>query len=554
VRFDGNAPGLLFSKRALPDGAWSEVVNVAQTQLIYGQHIEARGDTVVIQYQENLANKIIVSRNRGQTFSAPVDMNLAGQVLGLTLRSADEFAVVSVRVSGSWYLEATRTLDGGATWSTPVVIDTFPSSTAYPGLTARLGANAQGYVVGYSYSVVDGRAFGEGTHHAAFSSDFANWDVDELTGYTITRGNGSDIAVLVSETRALIATGKGPGSYMSEAPAKVWRRSGDGWTGTEVADMTSSDRIFLAQAPGGEVVLIRSGASGFGAAYCVSRDGGQTFGGARSLPSPGALDYVYNLISAFSSSQGVHLLWFGAMEASPATSVMAWHTGTIESVGDLQWIGNTYHWPWDGDLSPDDPLWINTDTWPAGAAVNAYVVYTVDGGATWHSAALEKAGSADDRDWWHVNLSWLVTAGATIEYAVVADDGRDVAVWDSNGGANFKAEVSGGFDGPVQWVGNTYHWPLNGAFNPGEDLWINVDTWPLNTAVRVTILYSVNGGPWEAGYLNLGDPSGNNDHWYGNLGSFQAGDWIQYAILAEDTVGTYLWDNNRGSDFFALCE
>ena len=104
----------------------------------------------------------------------------------------------------------------------------------------------------------------------------------------------------------------------------------------------------------------------------------------------------------------------------------------------VQWVGSTYHWPFNGSITPSSEVWINTESWPMGAAVGGRVVYSTDHGATWHSVNMSKNGTADNNDRWHVNLG-AFPSGTTIRYAVeVTSSSR----WDNNSGQDYHATVN----------------------------------------------------------------------------------------------------------------
>ncbi|MBU0678949.1 MAG: DUF1939 domain-containing protein [Verrucomicrobia bacterium] len=216
----------------------------------------------------------------------------------------------------------------------------------------------------------------------------------------------------------------------------------------------------------------------------------------------------------------------------------------------VDWIGSTYHWPFAGDIDAGEDLWINTESYQQGAGVTGEVVYTSDGGSTWLSKGLSHNGIDGNNDLWHANLGSF-PAGATIQYAVAVEDGNGVSIWDNNGGQDFFAMVNGG--DPVQWIGNTYHWPTNGAINAGNDLWINIESYPAGTAAKGSIIYSTDGGTtWQGVDLVYNGTEGDNDHWHKNMGSFPSGVTVEYAVKIEDSAATETWDNNGGSNFTAI--
>ena len=129
---------------------------------------------------------------------------------------------------------------------------------------------------------------------------------------------------------------------------------------------------------------------------------------------------------------------------------------TVNSdVVPVAFVGNTYHWPHNGDLDPSDDLWINVESGPIGAGVMAAVIFTVDGGANWQSRALNQNGVTDVHDMWHVNLGKF-PGNTIIQYAVMVADDDAIQNWDNNNGADFIASVNSS-GSSIHWYGNVKH-------------------------------------------------------------------------------------------------
>ncbi len=214
----------------------------------------------------------------------------------------------------------------------------------------------------------------------------------------------------------------------------------------------------------------------------------------------------------------------------------------------VSWVGNTYNWPFAGELDAGEDLWINTESYPAGAGISAAVVWSADGGASWESLDLERNGVSGQNDMWHVNLGSF-PAGTDIQYAVAVIDGNGDYRWDSRDGENYHVSVNEAGP-PVQWIGNHYHWPFAGEVDAGDDLWVNIESWPAGTAVSAQVVYSADqGATWQSRPMAIGGQQGNNDWWHLNLGSFPAGSAVRYAIAVTGGDGTTLWDNHGGGDY-----
>ena len=549
LSYDTTSSELKYATRVLTNGAWSSWRRLLTSPNLFSTRIAAKGTGVVVQCQDAGTNKVLFSRDGGATFSAPATLALTGSVLSVYARSASEFYLLSAHDNNGFKLEFRKSTDGGTTWGPASLIASFPASGAYPGLTARIGANAAGIYVAYSYSVVDGRMFGTGTHYAASSATGgSSWDTVQLQTFDIVRGNTVTLAELVTDTDAFIASSAGPGTYPNNGPATVWKRTGSSWTAHTLPDHASGNPIFLVRAPGGEIAFLDAGTYGYGATYAVSTDNGETFGGSRELTLPTTMQSINNIAGAFSSPFGIHLLWNGFNTTPTYENVMSWQTGIAARIQALQWVGNTYTWPADGDIDAGDAFWINTETYPAGAATSGMVVYTVDAGTTWHSAPMELAGQNGQNDWWHVDLSRLATPGVTIRYAVMATDGV-TEFWDNNNGTDFFAHVNA--PPSVQWAGNVWNWPLNGQIKSTDDFWVNVETWPRGTVTYARVVYSTDGVNWSSGDMTNAGQIGNNDWWHVNLGKFASRKTIQYAIEVRDANGKSIWANNNGANYRA---
>lgn len=219
---------------------------------------------------------------------------------------------------------------------------------------------------------------------------------------------------------------------------------------------------------------------------------------------------------------------------------------------NLQWIGNTRHWPVNGAINPTDDLWIDTESWPTNTATGGSVVYSTDG-VGWFTAALSANGVVGNNDAWHANLGRFA-AGTVIKYAVQIVQSGGTNFWDNNHGSNFTAAVnSGGSGQPLQWIGGVSHWPANGAIESSSDLWIDIQSWPTGAAVNGFVVYSSdNGQTWPTVDLSINYTSPSNDFWHANLGKFASGAAIQYAVSLSDSSGTNQhWANNAGSNYWA---
>lgn len=222
---------------------------------------------------------------------------------------------------------------------------------------------------------------------------------------------------------------------------------------------------------------------------------------------------------------------------------------------NLTWIGNTRTYPSQGDIDAGEDLWIDIEAFPQGASDFGSVVYSTDG-VNWSTKNLATNGTVGNNDKFHCNLGSFA-AGATIRFAVSITDKGGNQLWDSNNSSNYIRTVNGAGNGdPVQWIGNTRHWPTNGAITSADDLWIDIESWPVGTAAGGMVVYSSNNGSsWQIAPLTGNGQTPEpfiNDWWHVNLGQFPAGAQVQYAVMIEDSNGAETWDNNGGSNFLAI--
>lgn len=216
---------------------------------------------------------------------------------------------------------------------------------------------------------------------------------------------------------------------------------------------------------------------------------------------------------------------------------------------DLLWIGNAYHWPPTNEWDAGEALWINVESYPKTAATQGYVVYSINGGTTWTTKPLSINGTIGNNDAWNVNLGTFA-GGTTVRYAVSLT-GRNGSLWDNNGNADYFATCKLGTNA-LAWVGNVAHWPENGNIEPGNDLWINIESWPIGAGVTGEVVYSSDGGAsWQTKSLGKNGTQANNDWWNCNLGQFLPNTTVRYALKVRDGGGTDFWANNGGSNYIA---
>ncbi len=287
----------------------------------------------------------------------------------------------------------------------------------------------------------------------------------------------------------------------------------------------------------------------------ISHDGGQHATSAVMSVSGPNRTYTYAITPAAMTNV---TYWFRDEAGTPHVDNNNGQNWSVNVSGcgalsvDLAWIGNTYHWPSDGQWDAGEDLWVNIESYPRDAVKNGEVVYSFNGGQSWHSIPVSFDHVNGNNDTWHANLG-PYPAGTTVRYAVKLS-GRNGDFWDNNSSSNYQAVVNANTNS-LQWAGNVNHWPENGNIEESNDLWVNIESWPAGSASGGVVVYSYDGGAtWTNTLLQwggVGGENGNNDWWHSNLGQFPAGSTIRYAVKVTDGV-TDFWANNGGSNYIAI--
>lgn len=212
-------------------------------------------------------------------------------------------------------------------------------------------------------------------------------------------------------------------------------------------------------------------------------------------------------------------------------------------------VDGIWHYPFSGQLDAGEDLWINADTRPAGQAASVTVEISLDGGTTWTGHGMLMGAAYGDRDWWHLNLGSFAPL-QTIQYRIQAVGLGGEEITAGQDGAYDAVQVNPG--PPVQWIGHHYHYPFAGDIDATDDFWVNVESWPKDTAISARVVYSLDGGTtWNSTDMVKAGVQGNNDWWHLNVGTLPAGTTIRYAIEVKGGDGGSKWDTNGGGDYFA---
>ncbi|MGA0845800.1 MAG: hypothetical protein ACO3RV_04600, partial [Luteolibacter sp.] len=210
----------------------------------------------------------------------------------------------------------------------------------------------------------------------------------------------------------------------------------------------------------------------------------------------------------------------------------------------VQWLGNTMSFPAEGAITSANDLWIDVEAYPRGTAVGGKVVFTIDDGASWQETPLNLARVVGNNDLLNANLGKF-PGGTTLQFAIQVVDANGLERWDNNSGNNYTRSIQFGTTA-IGWSGRVNHWPLDGAIEPTDDLWINIESWPQGACIGGEVHYSLDEGvSWEIRPLAFRNAQNNNDFWNCNLGKFAAGTTIQYAVKLTDTTGAVYWHGQQ---------
>ena len=107
---------------------------------------------------------------------------------------------------------------------------------------------------------------------------------------------------------------------------------------------------------------------------------------------------------------------------------------------ELSWLGATYQYPKEGNISSADELWVNTETYPQDTAKRVVVEYSLDEGQSWQTEEMYQNGTTENNDKWHLNLGTFA-ANTTVQYKVKASSADKIIV-DANQGANYSTTIN----------------------------------------------------------------------------------------------------------------
>ncbi|MBU0677291.1 MAG: hypothetical protein KJ626_04170 [Verrucomicrobia bacterium] len=307
-----------------------------------------------------------------------------------------------------------RSTSSGDSWAPAVLVDEAPQyGNFYSSL--KVAANDNGIYIAYPYRPVGYN----GNVRVASSTDGINWTKKDLGG---DRGL-ANIDLMCTQHKAMVALDPYYDNY-----TRIWTSSGGEWASQNVGHEYDNSRVVkMAERKDGSIAIVRQTLEG--ASFRISADG-STWSDAGNVASAPTGGHLSTLVS---DGNDVRLLW-------GSISVPQLQKGSAAAAEPVYWVGSTYHWPWYGEIDSSDDIWINCQTWPAGAATSAYVVYT-ENGADWLAMPMSIGGPEGNNDWWHVNMGSF-SSGTHIEYVIVVYDGLGNHIWDNNAGQDFHAYVN----------------------------------------------------------------------------------------------------------------
>lgn len=151
------------------------------------------------------------------------------------------------------------------------------------------------------------------------------------------------------------------------------------------------------------------------------------------------------------------------------------------------------------------------------------------------------------------NGVWTYTrpyAGMTSTLAVSFRDAGPIPVVDTTGGAAWTFDATRFGQSLVQWVGSIVTFPPQGQITASDELWVDVEAWPLDAAAGGKVNFTTDDGTtWQETPLAKSRVVGHNNLLNANLGKFPAGTTVKFSVQVVDTDGLARLDNNNGTDY-----
>jgi len=97
------------------------------------------------------------------------------------------------------------------------------------------------------------------------------------------------------------------------------------------------------------------------------------------------------------------------------------------------WAGNVDQYPANGSVTPQTDLWLNVESYPKQAGVQAKVYFSIDNNVTWSSYTMNLAGARGNNDWWNKNMGKGSSGSNLLYYFEVTDSNGTVKRVPANG-------------------------------------------------------------------------------------------------------------------------
>ena len=280
-------------------------------------------------------------------------------------------------------------------------------------------------------------------------------------------------------------------------------------------------------------------------------------GGARyqyTVPAQAAGSIVEYVVRVYPNPGNTNNNW---RKAGSRLDFNEWNTGytyygssnnfqyVVAQPVQLGWMGATWQFPASG-ITPTNQIWIHSETWEAGSAKAAKVIYSTNG-ASWQVQEMQHEGLSGNNDRWTSGLGPF-PLGTVVRYALFALDVNTNLVWDNNGGADFFATVSD--QSKVQSISTPRFSPASGQIEPGQMVNLEVDVRPAGAAVLTHANFQRGQDGWHTGNaLKIVAVSNGVETWRGAIGPFCSGDTGQCAVITIGGDGSELWANNGGANY-----
>ena len=378
----GHSYGVLTLARKPVGCEWEALEYPLEDVGIVDFGIAGNGDALVVAFMTGTNVAVRTSADRGETFSAPVQLAAVpanGSFSGLSVSAgaAGEFGVaygVATNCCGAQQIFFARSADGGSTWSAPVEATASGDPGAYFSWQ-ELGHNDDGWFLA-ARNVWGGSSL---LMYCAHSTDGAAWTTSNLGG---NRAWGDSDLCLSSNVAAIAAD-----PYYDDF-IRVFRCQGGSWSTQDVARALEGGRaVRLSHDGHGEWFLFRQVDNNAGWLWgsFLSRDDGYAWTTNRAMPNPtpmNASSDSFTLEQVLNVGPKQYALWHADYYVGTYQrmheALLQKSDGYEERLDELTWTGNAFtiaianaapgatnHLECSADIV--DPVWTNLYTWTGRA-------------------------------------------------------------------------------------------------------------------------------------------------------------------------------------------